>query len=129
MPNAQATTTDEQEIIQLYEKMWHCMVEKDIEGLATTCSDDFVLHHMTGMKQSKQEFLDAVADGTLNYFSAAHDLIKPTVTGDIATLTGRSRVSAAVFGGGRHTWRLQGKFAIRKEHGQWKLLEERTSTY
>ena len=24
-----------------------------------------------------------------------------------ATLTGRSRVNAAVFGGGRHTWRLQ----------------------
>ena len=35
-----------------------------------------------------------------------------------ATLTGRSRVTAAVFGGGRHIWRLQFHFNLSMEEGR-----------
>ena len=40
-----------------------------------------------------------------------------------------SRVLAAVCGGGRHLWRLQGDFTLRKEQGQWKLESSKASTY
>lgn len=46
-----------------------------------------------------------------------------------ATLTGRSRVTAAVFGGGRHTWPLQLRFQLVKRDGQWLFTEARASTY
>ena len=35
--------------------------------------DGFVLTHMTEMHQSKQEYIRAIAGGTLNYYSAEHE--------------------------------------------------------
>ena len=92
-------------------------------------ADDFVLTHMTGMHQSKQEYIKAITNGTLNYFSAEHEQMEIKVSGNHATLTGRSRVTAAVFGGGRHTWHLQLTFQLVKRNGQWMFTNARASTY
>ncbi|MBQ7533134.1 MAG: nuclear transport factor 2 family protein [Bacteroidales bacterium] len=121
--------TDKQQIEQLYQEMYQAMVEKDTVTLNRVHADDFVLIHMTGMRQSKQQYINAIADGTLNYFSAQHEQMDISVDGDTATLTGRSRVTAAVFGGGRGTWRLQLRFKIVKRDGQWLFTESRASTY
>jgi len=88
-----------------------------------------VLTHMTGMHQSKQEYIQSIANGTLNYYSAEHEQMDIKVSGDRATLRGRSRVNAAVFGGGRHTWRLQLHFDLVKEDGKWRFAEARATTY
>lgn len=53
----------------------------------------------------------------INY-SAEHEQMEIKVCGNHATLTGRSRVTAAVFGGGRHIWRLQLHFNLSKEEGR-----------
>ena len=73
--------------------------------------------------------LDAVKDGTLNYYSMEHDEIFVTVDGDSATLKGESRVNAAVYGGGRHTWRLQQDMKLKKVRGKWKFTFSQASTY
>jgi len=44
-------------------------------------------------------------------------------------MTGKSRVLAAVYGGGKNSWRLKGDFTLRKENGTWKLTSSRASTY
>ena len=51
------------------------------------------------------------------------------VHADDFVLTGRSRVTAAVFGGGRHTWHLQLTFQLVKRNGQWMFTNARASTY
>ena len=126
---AQAQTEDKRQIEQLYHEMYQAMVEKDTATLNRVHADDFVLVHMTGMRQSKQEYINAIADGTLNYFSAEHEQMDIQIDGDTATLTGRSRVTAAVFGGGRGTWRLQLRFKLAKRDGIWQFTESRASTY
>ena len=126
---AQAQTEDKRQIEQLYHEMYQAMVEKDTATLNRVHADDFVLVHMTGMRQSKQEYINAIADGTLNYFSAEHEQMDIQIDGDTATLTGRSRVTAAVFGGGRGTWRLQLRFKLAKRDGRWQFTESRASTY
>ena len=120
---------NKQLIIQLYEQMYHAMVEKDTAALDCVLAPEFVLVHMTGMRQSKQEYIRAIADGTLNYYSAEHEQMDVVVNGNNATLTGRSRVTAAVFGGGRHTWPLQLTFRLVKEDGRWLFTESKASTY
>ena len=85
--------------------------------------------YMTGMHQSKQEYIKAITNGTLNYFSAEHEQMEIKDSGNHATLTGRSRVTAAVFGGGRHTWHLQLTFQLVKRNGQWMFTNARASTY
>lgn len=86
-----------------YREMYRAMIAKDIPALSQVLDDSFVLVHMTGMRQPKAAFLKAVANGTLNYSSAEHDSMDVTVRENTATLIGKSRVHAAVFGGGWHT--------------------------
>ena len=105
------------------------MVDKDTLTLDRVYADEMILVHMTGICQSKKEYINAIADGTLNYYTAVHEQMEVTVEGDHATLTGRSRVTAAVFGGGRHTWPLQLRFQLVKRDERWQFTEARASTY
>ena len=65
--------TDKEEIEALYREMYEAMVAKDTATLDRVHADNFVLIHMTGMRQSKAEYIRAIADGTLNYYSAEHE--------------------------------------------------------
>jgi len=112
-----------------YQEMYRAMIQKDKAGLGAVLDDSFVLIHMTGMRQGKQAFIQAVMDGTLNYFSAAHENMPLVLNGDTAVLTGQSVVSAAVFGGGRHTWHLQQKCNMKKMEDGWKITQSIASTY
>lgn len=112
-----------------YQKMYRGMIDKDRNTLLEVLNDSFVLVHMTGMRQSKEAFIRAVEDGTLNYYSAEHQRMEVKVHGNRAELIGQSRVSAAVFGGGRNTWRLQLKLKLEQTAGVWKITEAKASTY
>ena len=113
---------------ELYAEMYKHMINKDISRLSEFLDDSFVLIHMTGMKQNKQEYLKAIADGTLNYYSEETENIKVSVDGNNAVIIGQSRVNAAVFGGGRHTWRLELDIDLIDKDGQWLMTEARAST-
>ena len=104
-------------------------IEMNAEGLRDIMTEDYYLLHMTGVKQSAEVFLKGLLDGTFNYYSADHDDIEVSVYGDKAEMTGKSRVLAAVYGGGKNRWQLQGDFTLRKEQGEWKLSSSRASTY
>lgn len=120
---------DKEQIIQLYEQMYEAMINKDRTELERIHDDSFVLIHMTGMRQNKSEYIDAVMGTTLNYYSASHVDMQAEVTGDTARLTGKSKVTAAVFGGGRHTWRLELSFSLIKRDGVWYFTQAAASTY
>ena len=121
--------TDSQQIEALYKQMYRAMIAKDTATLGSLLDENSVLIHMTGTRQPKHDYLRAIKDGTLNYYSVEDDEIMATVDGDTATMTGRSRVNAAVYGGGRHTWRLQIRSTLVKRNGRWFLVEQRASTY
>ncbi len=120
---------DKQQLAALYERMYKAMIAKDSTVLDEVHADDFVLVHMTGMHQSKPVYIRAIMDGTLNYYSAVTEELDVDVDGDKAVITGRSRVEAAVFGGGRHTWPLSLRFEARKENGTWRFTRSQASTY
>ena len=124
-----AGRNDEQLIRDVYIKMYEGMIAKDEAALREALDDSFVLVHMTGMHQSGEEFINAVLDGTLNYYSAKHENMTVETNGDTAVLTGQSYVAAAVFGGGRYNWRLQQKCSLKKIDGLWKITRSVASTY
>ena len=121
--------TDEEIIIRLYQEMYSAMINKDRAELERIHDDSFILFHMTGMKQSKNEYISAIMGGTLNYYSAVHDDMEVAVNGDTAKLTGKSKVTAAVFGGGKSTWRLRLDLELVRKNGEWYFTLARVSTY
>ena len=118
-----------EQIETLYHDMYRAMVNKDRAELERIHDDSFVLHHMTGMTQDKETYIHGILNGTLNYYSEQTDELDVQIHGDTAVMTGRSRVNAAVFGGGRHTWRLQLKFDLIRRADGWKLTGASASTY
>lgn len=121
--------TDTEQIREQYGKMYDAMIRKDADALSAVLDDGFVLVHMTGMRQPKAAFIQSVLNGTLNYYSAQHEDVPVRVNGDTAELTGQSRVNAAVFGGGRHTWRLQQEITLTRTDGVWRMTRAVASTY
>ena len=121
--------TDQDQITKLYQDMYRAMVQKDRAELERVHDESFVLLHMTGMRQSKQVYIDSIMNGTRNYYTEETEQLDIQVNGGKAVMTGRSRVNAAVFGGGKHTWRLQLKFDLIKRPDGWKLTSAQASTY
>ncbi len=121
--------TEREKVENCYRQMYDGMVKKDVPMLSEVLDDSFVLLHMTGMKQSKEAFIQAVENGTLNYYSAIHQQVETDIQKETAELIGRSIVSAAVFGGGKHTWRLQLNIRLAKKESHWVILEAQASTY
>ena len=122
-------TNDIETIKEIYRQYWKCMINKDEEGLRSLIVNDYYLMHMTGAKQSADEFISGLLNGTFNYYSADHDDIQVTVDGETASMNGKSKVVAAVYGGIKSRWWLSGDFTLRKENGKWKLTSSRASTY
>ena len=126
---AAAENNDKALLEQTYKEMYSAMIAKDTATLANMLDDSFVLVHMTGMRQAKHDYLRAIANGTLNYYSC--DDTRLDISADVANarMTGRSRVSAAVFGGGRHTWSLRLDITLKKRGGRWMMTEIKAGKY
>ncbi len=120
---------DRELIIEAYQKMYQAMITKNAKKLDEVLDNSFVLIHMTGMRQSKQVFIRAVLDGTLNYFSAVHEHMLVEVNGTTAIIIGQSYVAAAVFGGKHSNWHLQQKCSLKKIDGHWRITRSVASTY
>ncbi len=120
---------DREAIRELYREYWRYMIDKDVRNLKRLMADDYVLMHMTGVQQSRETFLSGLKDGTFNYYSAEHESIEVTVNGDTARMIGKSRVTAAVYGGRISSWKLRGDFTLRKENGAWLMTGSKASAY
>ena len=55
---------DIEAIKELYIQYWECMINKDESGLRNLMSDDYHLMHMTGKRQSVDEFISGLLDST-----------------------------------------------------------------
>lgn len=120
---------DKELLMQCYHKMYQGMIQKDMNLLDEVLDESFVLVHMTGMRQTKKQYMDYIANGTLNYYSEKTDGIDITVSGESAQFVGKSKVNAAVFGGGKNLWRLRLSMKAIKRNGKWYFTEAKASTY
>ena len=126
---AMTEDSDKAFLEQTYAEMYRAMIAKDTAVLGSMLDDSFVLVHMTGMRQTKHDYLRAIANGTLNYYSCDDTRLEISVNGENARMTGRSRVAAAVFGGGKHTWSLRLDINLKKQGDRWLMTEIEAGTY
>lgn len=120
---------DELLIQNCYKEMYCAMIVKDKTALEKVLDESFVLIHMTRMRQLKDEFISAVLDGTLNYYSAVHENMPVEIKGNTAVIKGQSYIQAAVFGGRKRYWHLQQKCNLKKIDDKWKITRSVASTY
>ena len=121
---------EEEKIVkQLYIDLCYASINKDMTLLNSILSDNYVLVHMTGMKQSKNEYMESVKTGELKYFESIHESIEVNIDGDYATIIGKTKTLASPFHSGKSWWRLRQDLEVKKIDGKWVLTHSKASTY
>ena len=114
---------------KLYIDLCEASINKDLDKLDEILSDDYVLVHMTGMKQSKEDYIESVKNGELSYFETNHESIEVTINGNEATILGKTKTLASPFGSSKSWWNLRQDLKAKKINGKWILTYSKASTY
>ena len=121
--------SDKELVRKLYIDLCEASINKDLIKLGEILSDDYVLVHMTGMKQTKEDYLDSVKSGELSYFESKHESIDVNINGDDATIIGKTKTLASPFGTSKSWWNLRQDLKAKKIDGKWILMYSKASSY
>ncbi len=117
---ADLSAMTKEQLSVLYQAARYCeaMTEADVDTMREIVSEDMTFTHMSGLRQTREEYFADVADGSLRYYTI--DMEKPIVkvNGDHATVTYTSVLNANAYGA-RGTFRIKGTHRYEKRDGVW----------
>jgi ketosteroid isomerase-like protein len=120
---------DKELIRKLYIDLCHASINKDLDKLNEILSDDYILVHMTGMKQTKEDYIESVKSGELAYYKSRHESIEVNINGEEATIIGKTKTLASPFGSSKSWWNLRQDLKAKKIDGKWMLIYSKASSY
>ena len=109
-----------EELSVLYQAARYCqaMTDKDIDTMREIVSEDMVFVHMSGMRQTREEYFADVADGSLTYYTIG--MADPVIEmdDDHAVVTYTAILNANAYGA-RGTFRMKGSHHYENRDGAW----------
>ena len=121
--------SDKELLGKLYIDLCDVIINKDLDKLNKILSDDYILVHMTGMKQSKEDYIESVRSGELAYYESNHESIEVNINGEEATIIGKTKTLASPFGSSKSWWNLRQDLKAKKINGKWMLTFSKASSY
>ena len=118
-----------EEVRQLYIDLCQASIDKNIDRLREILDEDYVLVHMTGMRQSKSEYINSIKNGELKYYDLVHEDIEVSIDEEHAKVIGKTNTLASPFGITKSWWRLKQELTMKKVNGKWKIVKSVASTY
>ena len=118
--NEKELTQEQKEVLNRFVEFQKAMIEKDSEKLNELMQDNYTLTHMSGKTQTKEEYIDEIMDGTLNYYNSIIDNPTITVDDNKAILKADVTLDAKVYGI-KGTWTLHSKQTMEKINEKWYL--------
>ena len=106
---------DQEQYLDTFIKLIKGMIDKDKNLLDEALSKDCYLYHMTGLKQTKQQYITDILDGTLNYYQ--YQIIN--FDKEIATV----RLLAKVYNISKSWWTLEMNLKYVLEDNLTKIKE------
>jgi ketosteroid isomerase-like protein len=109
-----------EELDLLYQAARYCqaMTDKDIDTMREIVSEDMVFVHMSGMRQTREEYFADVADGSLTYYTIGMADPVIEIDGDQAIVTYTAILNANAYGA-RGTFRMKGSHHYENRDGAW----------
>ena len=109
-----------EDLSALYQAARYCqaMTDKDIDTMREIVSEDMVFVHMSGMRQTREEYFADVADGSLSYYTIGMADPVIEIDGDHAIVTYTSILNANAYGA-RGTFRMKGSHHYENRDGAW----------
>ncbi len=111
-------TGDALSVLYVQARYCQAMTEADIGVMRQIVSKDMTFTHMSGLKQTREEYFADIADGRLRYLTIGIEDPVIRVDGDRATVTFTSVLNASAYGA-RGTYRMQGTHHYEMRGGEW----------
>ena len=112
-----------EEFSVLYRQAEYCqaMTDADIDKMREIVSEDMVFIHMSGRRQSREEYLADISCGRLIYYTIGIEKPEIKIDGDKASISYTSVLNANAYGA-RGTFRMKGTHYYEKRRGKWLLV-------
>ena len=112
------------EILQYLSEWCKAMVDADTEKLGSMMADDIILRHITGQTQTKQEWLDEVGSGSMDYHEIEQrDVNIQFIDNTTADVSYTSVIRATIWGS-NGTWTLHNTMRLARINGHWIRVKE-----
>ena len=119
--NKKNLSQSQEEILDRFIAFQQAMIEKDLNMLEEILDNNYTLTHMSGKTQTKQEYIDEIMDGTLNYYKSTinnpqimiYDETKAVFKADVT-------LDAKVYGM-KGTWTLHSEQTMEKINNKWYI--------
>ena len=108
---------NKEECLKSFTLMCEGMIEKDCNKLEKSMCQSARLIHMTGLVESREEYIKDILNGTLNYYD--YQII------DFDIDRARIRLLARVYGGNKSWWNLTMYTSYQDENGLLKIKESK----
>ena len=104
----------------LYQQARYCqaMTEADTETMSKITSPDMIFTHMSGRRQTREEYFADIADGDLQYFTIGIENPVVNINGNYASVSYTSVLNANAYGA-RGTYRIDGTHWYEKQNENW----------
>ena len=114
-----------EDLSALYQAARYCqaMTDKDIDTMREIVSEDMVFVHMSGIRQTREEYFADVADGSLTYYTIGMADPVIEIDGDHAIVTYTSILNANAYGA-RGTFRMKGSHHYENRDGAWMAVNK-----
>ena len=119
--NKRNLTDIQEDVLERFMDFQEAMIEKNLEKLNEIICDNYTLTHMSGKTQTKQEFIDEIMYGTLNYYKSTINNPDIKVCGENkAILKADVTLDAKVYGI-KGTWTLHSQQTLEKINNKWYI--------
>lgn len=112
----------EEKILDRFKEVQLAMIEKDEEKLSEIISDNYHLTHMSGRRQNKEDFIEEIMNGTLNYYESIINFPEIIINSNKAILIADVTLNAKVYGS-KGVWTLNTKAYFEKKDNEWYFAE------
>ena len=111
------------EIEQFLDDWNAAMIAADTTKLGAMMDDAIILRHISGMTQTKGEWLEEVASGSMTYHNIVKRDVKMVLNDDGSVVVSFTSVITATIWGSHGTWTLKGSMLLEKRGGHWIRVE------
>lgn len=111
------------EIEQFLDDWNAAMIAADTTKLGAMMDDAIILRHISGMTQTKGEWLEEVASGSMTYHNIVKRDVKMVLNDDGSVVVSFTSVITATIWGSHGTWTLKGSMRLEKRGGHWIRVE------
>ena len=119
--SSQSFNENENELLNFFINFIQAIIKKDKSRMEEFLDSSFVLVHMSGNEEPKNQFISDVMGGVLNYFHSKIINPKIKINNNSGEMVVNVNLDAKVYGM-KGNWTLHSKNIFQKKNGKWYFV-------